>query len=272
MKRILASIIENFLWHSGLGDLHDTAVLRYINSELSASKNPLTKEFNSYFSQSDEDGIIQRIFERLGINTGTCVELGVGNGIENNTLNLLVSGWKTYWYGGEELALPPSFSLPKNLRFVKIWINKRTLKERIIPDLVDLGDIELLSLDLDGNDYHFARILLESHIKPKVWIQEYNGNFSPIVNWVQPYNDAHIWKQDSYFGASINPYFELFRDYGYTLIACNILGINAFFIRNDLAREFSDVPSDLQSLYRPTRLFFLKTRQRRTLEIFKSLP
>jgi hypothetical protein len=271
MKKILTSLIEKFLWHSGLGNLHDTAVLHFIDMEKNSSTNPLTKEFNSYFSQSDEDGIIQRIFERLGINGGTCVELGVGTGVENNTLNLVLNGWNAFWYGGEDLALPPKFFLPKSLRFVKIWINKKTLNEKIIPELTGLGEFELLSLDLDGNDYHFAKILLEANIRPKLWVQEYNGNFSPITNWIQPYDDSHIWKQDAYFGASLYPFNELFKDHGYTLVACNILGINAFFVRNDLLAQFVDIPKDLHELYRPSRLFFLKTKQKRNLEILKFL-
>lgn len=272
MKKIIASLIEKFLWHSGLGNIHDTAVLHYIKAEMNTSVNPLTKEFDSYFSQSDEDGIIQRIFERLGINGGTCVELGVGNGIENNTLNLVLNGWKALWFGGENLALPPKFLLPKSLKFVKIWINKKTLNEKIIPELISLGEFELLSLDLDGNDYHFAKILLEAKIQPKLWIQEYNGNFSPITNWIQPYADGHTWKQDAYFGASLNSFNELFKGHGYTLVACNILGINAFFVRNDLLEHFIDVPKSLHDLYRPSRLFFLKTKQRRNLEVLKHLP
>lgn len=272
MKKIVASFIEKCLWHSGLGNIHDTAVLHFIKVEINTSVNPLTKEFDSYFSQSDEDGIIQRIFERLGITGGTCVELGVGNGIENNTLNLVLNGWKAFWYGGEDLALPPKFLLPKRLKFVKIWINKKTLDEKIIPELISLGEFELLSLDLDGNDYHFAKILLEAKIQPKLWVQEYNGNFSPITNWIQPYADGHTWKQDAYFGASLYPFNELFKNHGYTLVACNILGINAFFVRNDLLEHFIDVPKGLHDLYRPSRLFFLKTKQRRSLEVLKYLP
>jgi len=271
MKKILTSLIEKFLWHSGLGNLHDTTILRFIDYEKNTSTNPLTKEFSSYFSQSDEDGIIQRIFERLGIHRGTCVELGVGTGVENNTLNLVLNGWKAFWYGGEDLALPPKSFLPKSIRFVKIWINKKTLNEKIIPELAGLGEFELLSLDLDGNDYHFAKILLEANIRPKLWVQEYNGNFSPITNWIQPYDDSHIWKQDVYFGASLNPYNDLFNQHGYTLIACNTLGINAFFLRSDLMSEFGDIPKSLLDLYRPSRLFFFKTKQKRSLEILKFL-
>lgn len=271
MKKLLKTLIDKFLWHSGVGNLHDIAVLNYINSEMRASKNPLTKEFDNYFSQSDEDGIIQRIFDRLEITHGSCVELGVGTGTENNTLNLVMNGWKAFWFGGEDLDLPQKVFPPKNLKFVKIWINKKTLQDRIIPELAILGDFELLSLDLDGNDYHFAKILLEAGIKPKVWVQEYNGNFSPYSNWVQPYDDDHIWKQDLYFGASISAFNRLFVDNGYTLIACNILGINAFFVRNDFIAHFEDIPRDLRDLYRPSRLMFLKAKQKRNLEMFKSL-
>jgi hypothetical protein len=244
--------------------------LNYIHSESRNSPNPLTQTFESYFSQSDEDGIIQRILERLSVKNGRCVEFGVGNGVENNTLNLLLNGWETHWFGGEELDFDKNSSLPNNLNFQKVWVDERVLKESIIPQLVELGEIDLLSLDLDGNDFYFARALLESGIKPSVWVQEYNGNFSPNTRWVQGYNDTHNWKEDIYFGASLKPYDELFTMHGYKLVACNLMGINAFFVRNDFISNFDDVPNELSILFRPARTFYFKMRQKRTLQIFKS--
>ena len=63
---------------------------------MSAAKNPLNRFGAKYFSQTDEDGITLEIIRRLGITAGTFAELGVGNGIENNTLILLASGWRGF--------------------------------------------------------------------------------------------------------------------------------------------------------------------------------
>src|SRR5216117_3899221 len=64
-----------------------------------AARNPLLKLGRKYFSQNDEDGILLEILRRLGIDNGVFVELGVGTGLENNTLILLMSGWQGVWLG-----------------------------------------------------------------------------------------------------------------------------------------------------------------------------
>jgi hypothetical protein len=69
-----------------------------------AAKNPLNHFGAKYFSQTDEDGITLEIVKRIGIACGTFAELGVGNGLENNTLILLANGWRGFWLGGEELS------------------------------------------------------------------------------------------------------------------------------------------------------------------------
>jgi hypothetical protein len=52
------------------------------------------------YSQCDEDGIIQEIFNRIGLKSRTFIEFGVGNGLENNTLKLLLEGWSGLWIEG----------------------------------------------------------------------------------------------------------------------------------------------------------------------------
>ena len=57
-------------------------------------------------SQNDEDGIIEEIFRRLGIENGTFCEIGVENGLECNSLYLLHKGWRGVWVdGGAERAV-----------------------------------------------------------------------------------------------------------------------------------------------------------------------
>jgi hypothetical protein len=59
-------------------------------------KRLLSHGFKAY-SQNDEDGIIQEIFHRIGTVNKNFVEIGVGNGLENNTLYLLLQGWRGLW-------------------------------------------------------------------------------------------------------------------------------------------------------------------------------
>src|SRR4029077_19911784 len=57
--------------------------------------NPLLAWGAKHWSQNDEDGLIEEIVRRVrGDAPGAFLELGVGDGTENNTLNLLAKGWR----------------------------------------------------------------------------------------------------------------------------------------------------------------------------------
>jgi hypothetical protein len=115
MKNLITKKVNVFLrkllWHSGLGNMHDIAVEGYWNNLAESARNPLLKPIESYFSQSDEDGIIGRICQRIGIKKGKFIELGVGDGLENNTLALHLEGWDGIWFGGQDLNHPKNFEL-----------------------------------------------------------------------------------------------------------------------------------------------------------------
>jgi hypothetical protein len=49
------------------------------------------------YSQFGEDGMIAEIFRRIGSGSKTFVEVGIGTGIENNTVFLLQQGWRGGW-------------------------------------------------------------------------------------------------------------------------------------------------------------------------------
>jgi hypothetical protein len=57
----------------------------------------LTRHGYRSFSQNEEDGVIDEIFRRIGTTNRFFVELGVETGVENNTLALLLGGWRGLW-------------------------------------------------------------------------------------------------------------------------------------------------------------------------------
>ena len=99
-------------------------------------------------------------------------------------------------------------------------------------------DLDLLSIDIDGNDYWIWKELAK--YKPRVIVIEYNASVGPHIEWVMPYNENHVWNGKDighYFGASLKS-FELLGDsLGYSLVGCNLTGANAFFVRKDLMSE-----------------------------------
>jgi len=226
------------------------AALEELKSSRSAG-NPLLAFGAKDYSQNDEDGLIEEITRRtIGEHPGTFLELGVGNGLENNTLNLLAKGWRGAWLGGEELAFACEAT---RLRFRQCWIDKDNIASlcRETLDAHGIDQPDLLSVDLDGNDHHVCASLLAAPLRPAVWVVEYNARFSPATRWVMPYDPAHRWDGSDHFGASLGAFHDLLAGAGYRLVACNLTGANAFFVRADLAPRFPEVPDDWKRLYMP---------------------
>jgi len=225
-----------------------------------AHPNPLNKFGKKCFSQTDEDGITLEIVRRLGIKDGFYAEFGVGDGLENNTLILAALDWKGFWVGGENLAF--KYAQSKKFKYIKDWITLENISQ-----LAQQGSavspgrpLDVISLDLDGNDIYFVRDLLKNAFLPKLFIVEYNAKFPPPVKFQIDYNPQHQWKGDDYFGASLSSFVELFEEFGYQLVCCNAhTGGNAFFIKKEFMHLFTDVPADINDIYVEPR-YFLYTK------------
>jgi hypothetical protein len=87
------------------------------------ARNPLNRFGAKYSSQADEDGITLEILKRIVIKGGTFAELGVGDGLENNTLVLLASGWHGFWIGGQDLCFNHKLN-PRRFAFIKAWVSR----------------------------------------------------------------------------------------------------------------------------------------------------
>lgn len=224
------------------------------------SRNPLTATPRRHWSQADEDGILEQVLTRiLPGRAGTFLEFGSGDGTENNTLALLARGWSGGWAGAQPLAFEPHDS--GRLAFRQTWLTR----DNVIAITADLltevsrtrpdPTVDVISVDLDGNDHHVCAHLLRSGVLPRVWVVEVNGRFPLDVRWVMPYDPQHVWRQDDYYGASFAAMCDLFEDHDYRLVACSVSGVNAFFVRRDHASAFADVPSTRAELYQPPLYF-----------------
>ena len=224
-------------------------------------KNKLNSYGKKCFSQTDEDGITIEILKRIdAINNGTFVEFGVGDGTENNTLILKALGWDGCWIGSEELIIDSKNT--RNFSFINQFV---TLKN-IIPlikeglNIIEKDKVDVISFDLDGNDYYLLDELLKNNFKPKLFIVEYNAKFPPPVKWKIDYNENHVWEEDDYYGASLSSLNDLFEQNDYQLICCNAhTGANAFFIRKEYKHLFEDVPKKIEDIYVEPR-YYLHSR------------
>lgn len=247
---------------SSLKSVHDL-LLSFQTYQLQNSYlNPLNKFGKKCFSQSDCDGITIEILRRLNIiNKGTFIEYGVGDGLENNTLILKALGWKGLWIGSNDLAFKITQTCDTFI-FVRRWITLENILDLTRKGINTLGakEIDLISIDLDGNDIYFVEKLLTNKVLPKVFIVEYNAKFLPPIKWQITYDPDHSWQGDDYFGASLSSFVELFEKFGFTLVCCNAeTGANAFFVKNEFLELFKDVPKNINDLHVSPRYHLLNS-------------
>jgi hypothetical protein len=219
----------------------DFEVVSAWKRDIANDPNPLLRCGNKTYSQFDEDGILFEILRRLGLGSGRFLEIGVGDGTENNTLALLAAGWRGHWVGAQPLAWSPS---GRRLTFTQAFVTLDNLANLLPADTCDV-----CSLDIDGNDYWIGQALL-AHIQPRVFVVEYNAKLIPPIRFTLPYEPTMVWTGDDFFGASIMQWHDLFVQHGYRLVCCSYCGVNAFFVR-DPGRAFDDVPSDPAAVFRP---------------------
>lgn len=113
-----------------------------------------------------------------------------------------------------------------------------------------VGTIEpdFLSVDIDGNDAYIASAMLRK-IKPRILCVEYNAKFPPSFAVSTVYDKHRRWDGDDYQGGSLRYFCNTLDEY--TLVACNLAGTNAFFVRNDLSHHYP--LHSVEVLYQPFR-------------------
>ncbi|WP_169338454.1 hypothetical protein [Lamprocystis purpurea] len=254
--RTIKTIIKNF---RDIGKIQQTVIfseierLQKIYARDGASLIPYGRKS---YSQNDEDGIIEEIFRRIGHENKRFVEIGIGDGKENNTLALLLAGWKGLWIDMNAGSIKD---------VVKNWaglIDSTTLTaiafrvdaaniDRIIADAGFRGEVDLLSIDIDGNDaYIFEAIKC---ISPRCVVIEYNAKFGPTLDYCIPYSQDFEYDGTDAFGSSLKHLQNVFSRRGYSLVGCNLAGVNAFFVRSDLVTDKFIQPYTAEVHYQPPR-------------------
>ncbi len=194
----------------------------------------------SVFSQWGQDGIIQFLLSRVPIGRRRFVEFGVQDYAEASTRFLLEHD---DWSG---LVLDPSAD---NLAAIRVqefcWRHELTAECAFVTrENVNAllgthmtGDLGLLVIDVDGNDYWIWEAL--DVVSPRIVACEYNSLFGAEHAVAVPYradfdrSAAHF--SNLYFGASLPALCRLAARKGYRFVGCNRHGNDAFFVREDVA-------------------------------------
>lgn len=179
------------------------------------------------FSQWGEDGIIQFLIRNLNIQHKIFIEFGVESYRESNTRFLLMNdNWKGLVIDGSAAHVDDiknqeiywKYELTAAAQFItKENINSIFTKNGF------QGEIGLLSIDIDGNDYWVWQAI--ESVNPAIIVAEYNSVFGKERAVTVPY-DASFYRTNKhfsnlYFGASLKALTLLANKKGYDLVGCN---------------------------------------------------
>jgi hypothetical protein len=208
------------------------------------------------FSQNAEDGMLDELFRRIGTGPRHFVEFGVGNGLENNTMALLLAGWSGLWIEASPASarairegFAPAIAAGR-LTLVESFVTAENI-EGLLRGAGVPADLDLLSIDIDGNDYWVWKAL--GAFRPRAVVIEYNASLGPTARLARPYDPAFVWDGTSAFGASLAALAALGEAKGYALVGCDAAGVNAFFVRQDLVGDRFVAPFTAARHYQPPR-------------------
>jgi len=259
IKKILNKISKYLNNSEEITNIFDKILMQ--NGRAASNRN-LNQKFSNInqaefqiYSQWGEDGIIDYLIEKIERERNIpkkFIELGVENYIESNTRFLIKNrNWSGLIIDGSE----------DNIKFIKqdsiYWRHDLTaLAKFITADNIDgliagsgfSGEIGLLSIDLDGNDYYIWDAIKSAN--PILVVCEYNSVFGDQHGLTIPYkpefkrSNEHF--SNLYFGASIKALIAMGYKKGYSFLGTSSNGVNAFFIRRDyfniFERSFDEYP------------------------------
>lgn len=206
--------------------------------------NIFDREFK-VFSQNGEDGIIQYLLQKIDIPQKVFIEFGVHDYKESNTRFLLQNNnWAGLIFDGSKEAIDDiksdSLYWRYNLSANHAFITKDNINDLIRENGIT-GDIGLLSVDIDGNDYWVWEAI--ECVQPRIVICEYNSLFGDNKCVTTPYEESFLITKAHfsglYWGASIGAFDFLAKIKGYSLVGSNSAGNNVFFVRDDVLGDIS---------------------------------
>lgn len=279
IKRYISNSFRRLMAHVDQGYAKTTVLQSLMIAKENRRKERLGHlgevEFSG-FSQWGEDGIIDWLIDKLPEIPKTFIEFGVEDYRESNTrLLLYLRNWRGYVMdgSGEHISNIKKqnvywrFDLTANCAFID-----RDNINQLLQASGFSGDVGLLSIDIDGNDYWVWQAI--NTVNPVIVVCEYNAVFGDVHRVTVPYQAdfqrtrAHY--SNLYFGASLPALIELGREKGYSFAGTNSNGCNAFFIREDCAPLIMTALDEIAthpSLFREARdssgnLAFTRGRER----------
>jgi len=197
------------------------------------------------YSQYGEDGILERILELIDDGNRWCVEFGAWDGLHlSNCANLI----RNHGYAGVFIEADEARFAQLEANYENIP-NATTLRafvgfgpgdnlDTLLADVDVPGDPDVLSIDIDGNDYHTWAAI--HRLRPKIVCIEFNPTVPNDVEYVQP-ADASVQR-----GSGVRSLMKLGKEKGYELACCT--EANAFFVDERLFPRLGIADNSLDAL------------------------
>jgi hypothetical protein len=278
LKNSLRSLKRGLLWSSGLpqefsqiaeglrqpnlqrGSVdRGTQLLLRLNYRNAFEKTQKLLDFDQIefrnHSQNGEDGILWYIFSLIGTVNKKVVEICASDGIQCNAANLITNdGWAGLLFDGNDTLIktgqeyyrthPDTFVYPPKL--CRAWVTAENVNELITANGFR-GEVDLLSLDIDGIDYWLWNAI--EAINPRVVVTEIQAIWGSEASVTVPYRPdfkaEFVNGFGVYCGASLPAFVKLGKKKGYRLVGCQRYGFNAFFIRDDVGQDvFAEISAE----------------------------
>lgn len=244
-RRILMEYLdEQKKINARLERIHFELGKQQLASNIIKNSSKLSENGFSVFSQWNEDGIIQYIISKIPEIPKIFIEFGVENYVESNTRFLLL---KDHWKG---LIIDGSYDHIQSIKSSELYWKSKLIAvhsfinaeniENIFNSHGFTGDIGILSVDIDGNDYWILKKI--TSVKPTVVIVEFNNLLGIKKSLTVPYDPMFVRHEKHfsglYFGASLKAFYDLLIKRGYSFLGCNEICNNAFFVLNEYSDRF----------------------------------
>jgi hypothetical protein len=197
---------------------------------------PSTWEFSG-FSQNGEDGILDVLRRNLGSRNHYFMEIGAGNGIENNTTWLaLAEKHSGIMIEGDAYRAARAARMISGAN-LGVECQHLFVVPEIAAQIASLAlqrDPDVLSVDIDGCDYYIVRALLDAGVRPRILAVEYNSAFGPersaTIEYQERFDFASAHPTQLYYGVSIAGWRSYLEKRGYRFVTVERNGVNAFFV------------------------------------------
>lgn len=248
VKSIIKHSIENKVGKSQLEQIQLANQYRLMKTMLAANDLPRIEDVGfKVYSQFEEDGILLYIFSMIDTTNKRVLEICAGNGIECMSANLIVNhGWEGLLLDGDEKLVEKGIDFYRTNEltwlqppvFKQAWITKENVNE-LLANYGFEGNIDLLSLDIDGNDYHIMEAI--NIVQPRVIVCETQNVIPGDLAITVPYNSNFSRTQSAhpdFMGASLLAMKTLLAKRGYRLVGSHRYGFNVFFMSDNVGTDY----------------------------------